>query len=96
MMGTKLQEEMLEVWMVVYIDDLNIYSETWEDHLQCIERVLSKCTPIHPDISLKKCNFGQHELLELEHKVPGLLLAIDQSKVALVLHKSVPNKTKGM
>ncbi|MBW0555313.1 hypothetical protein O181_095028, partial [Austropuccinia psidii MF-1] len=27
--------------MVVYIDDIIIYSETWEDHLQYIDRVLN-------------------------------------------------------
>ncbi|MBW0525376.1 hypothetical protein O181_065091 [Austropuccinia psidii MF-1] len=40
MMGTIFQEEILEGWMVVYIDDFNIYSETWEDHVQYIDRVL--------------------------------------------------------
>ncbi|MBW0555701.1 hypothetical protein O181_095416, partial [Austropuccinia psidii MF-1] len=31
-MDTIFQEEILEGWMVVYIDDIIIYSETWEDH----------------------------------------------------------------
>ncbi|MBW0477625.1 hypothetical protein O181_017340 [Austropuccinia psidii MF-1] len=30
MMDTIFQEEILEGWMVVYIDDIIIYSETWE------------------------------------------------------------------
>ncbi|MBW0547846.1 hypothetical protein O181_087561 [Austropuccinia psidii MF-1] len=33
-MDTIFQEEILEGWMVVYIDDIIIYSETWEDCLQ--------------------------------------------------------------
>ncbi|MBW0544359.1 hypothetical protein O181_084074 [Austropuccinia psidii MF-1] len=53
-MDTIFQEEILEVWMVVYIDDIIIYSETWEDHVQYIDRVLSKCTPVNPKISLKR------------------------------------------
>ncbi|MBW0578851.1 hypothetical protein O181_118566, partial [Austropuccinia psidii MF-1] len=40
MMDTICQEEMLEGWMVVYIDDIIIYSKTWEDHIQYIDRVL--------------------------------------------------------
>ncbi|MBW0558577.1 hypothetical protein O181_098292 [Austropuccinia psidii MF-1] len=40
MMDTIFQEEILEVWMVVYIDEIIIYSETWEDHIQYIDRVL--------------------------------------------------------
>ncbi|MBW0490844.1 hypothetical protein O181_030559 [Austropuccinia psidii MF-1] len=40
MMDTIFQEEILEGWMVVYIDDIIIYLETWEDHVQYIYRVL--------------------------------------------------------
>ncbi|MBW0540264.1 hypothetical protein O181_079979, partial [Austropuccinia psidii MF-1] len=96
MMDTIFQEEILEGWMVVYIDDIIIYSETWEDHVQYIDRVLSKCTLINLKISLKKCNFGQQELLALGHKVSGLSLAIDQNKVAAVLQKPVPKSIKEM
>ncbi|MBW0530879.1 hypothetical protein O181_070594 [Austropuccinia psidii MF-1] len=90
------QEEILEGWMVVYIDDIIIYSETWADHVHYIERVISKCTPITPQISVKKCNFCQNKLLALGHKVSGLNLAIDQKKVAAVRLKPVPNNIKEM
>ncbi|MBW0578804.1 hypothetical protein O181_118519, partial [Austropuccinia psidii MF-1] len=40
-MDTIFQEEILEGWMVVYIDDIIIYSETWKDHVQYIDRVLN-------------------------------------------------------
>ncbi|MBW0470207.1 hypothetical protein O181_009922 [Austropuccinia psidii MF-1] len=96
MMGTIFQEEILEGWMVVYIDEIIIYSDTWEDHVQYIEKVLCKCIPINLKISLKKGNFGQQELLALGHKVSGLGLAIDQKKVAAVLQKPVPRDIKEM
>ncbi|MBW0484544.1 hypothetical protein O181_024259 [Austropuccinia psidii MF-1] len=96
MMDTIFQDEILEGWMVVYIDDIIIYSETWEDHVQYIDRVLSKCTPINLKISLKKCTFGQQELLALGHKVSGLSLAIDQNKVTAVLQKPVTRNIKEM
>ncbi|MBW0465973.1 hypothetical protein O181_005688 [Austropuccinia psidii MF-1] len=45
MMNTIFQEKILEGWMVVYIDDIIIYSETWEDHMQYIDKVLNAaCT----------------------------------------------------
>ncbi|MBW0546386.1 hypothetical protein O181_086101 [Austropuccinia psidii MF-1] len=47
-------------------------------------------------ISLKKCNFGQEEVLALGHKLSGLGLAIDQNKVAAVLQKPVPKSIKEM
>ncbi|MBW0575029.1 hypothetical protein O181_114744 [Austropuccinia psidii MF-1] len=93
-MATIFQDEILEGSMVVYIDDIIIYSETWENHVQYIYRVLSRFTPINLKISLKKCNFGQQELLALGHKVSGLSLEIDQNNVAAVLQKPVPRNIK--
>ncbi|MBW0495964.1 hypothetical protein O181_035679 [Austropuccinia psidii MF-1] len=94
MMDTIFQEVILKGWIVVYIDDVIIYSETCQDHVWYIERVLSKCTPINLKNSLKKCNFGQQELLELGHRVSGLSLDIEQNKVAAVLLKPVPKNIK--
>ncbi|MBW0489060.1 hypothetical protein O181_028775 [Austropuccinia psidii MF-1] len=96
MMDTIFQEEILEGWMVVYINYIIIYSETWEDHVQYIDRVISKCKPINLKLSLQKCNFGQQELLALGHKVSGLSLAIDQNEVAAVLKNPVPRNIKQM
>ncbi|MBW0526887.1 hypothetical protein O181_066602 [Austropuccinia psidii MF-1] len=93
-MDTIFQEEILEGWIVVYIDDIIIYSETWEDHVRYIDRVLSHFTPINLKISLQKCNFGQQKLLAPGHKVPGLSLAIDQNKVAEAMQKAVPKNIK--
>ncbi|MBW0529628.1 hypothetical protein O181_069343 [Austropuccinia psidii MF-1] len=41
MMDTIFQEEILEGWMIVYGDEIIIYAETWEDHVQYIDRVLN-------------------------------------------------------
>ncbi|MBW0540576.1 hypothetical protein O181_080291 [Austropuccinia psidii MF-1] len=96
MIDRTFQEKIFEGWTIVYIDEIIIYSETWEDHVQYIDRVPSKCMPINLKISLQKCNFGQQELLELGHKVSGLSLGIDQNKVAAVLQKPVPKNIKEM
>ncbi|MBW0516359.1 hypothetical protein O181_056074 [Austropuccinia psidii MF-1] len=68
----------------------------WEEHVQYIDRVLSEFTPINLKISLKKCNFGQQELLALGHGVSCLSLAIHQYKVAAVQLKPVPKNIKEM
>ncbi|MBW0532688.1 hypothetical protein O181_072403, partial [Austropuccinia psidii MF-1] len=39
MMDTIHNDEILEGWIVVYIDDIIIYSKTWEDNVQYIKRV---------------------------------------------------------
>ncbi|MBW0553974.1 hypothetical protein O181_093689 [Austropuccinia psidii MF-1] len=60
MMDTIFQEEILEGWMVVYIDDIIIYSETWEDHVQYIDRVLNA-----------ECSQGLGEALHQRQIVDG-------------------------
>ncbi|MBW0507350.1 hypothetical protein O181_047065 [Austropuccinia psidii MF-1] len=47
-------------------------------------------------ISLKKCNFGFHELKALGHVVSGLSLGVDKNKVAVVLLKTIPQNKEEM
>ncbi|MBW0497787.1 hypothetical protein O181_037502 [Austropuccinia psidii MF-1] len=60
--------------------------------MQYIDRVLSKWKPINLKILFKKCNFGQQELLALQHKVSGHCLDIDQNKGEAVLQTPVCSK----
>ncbi|MBW0478582.1 hypothetical protein O181_018297 [Austropuccinia psidii MF-1] len=52
MMDTIFQEEIFESWRVVYIDDIIIYPETWEDHLQYIDKVLKLLALHHKVLGL--------------------------------------------
>ncbi|MBW0550403.1 hypothetical protein O181_090118 [Austropuccinia psidii MF-1] len=79
MMDKISQEQILEGWMVVYIDEIILYSEKWETHVQYIDRLPRKFTPINLRITLEKCNFGKRELLPLGNNVSGLSMAIDQN-----------------
>ncbi|MBW0531308.1 hypothetical protein O181_071023 [Austropuccinia psidii MF-1] len=47
-------------------------------------------------ISLKKCNFGFHELKALAHVVSGLSPGVDKNKVASALLKQIPQNKKEM
>ncbi|MBW0557325.1 hypothetical protein O181_097040 [Austropuccinia psidii MF-1] len=79
-----------------YILMISLYTQRHEDHVHYIDRVLSKCTLINLKISLKKCSFGQQELLAPGHKVSAISLAIDLNKLAEVLQKPVPKIIKEM
>ncbi|MBW0464243.1 hypothetical protein O181_003958 [Austropuccinia psidii MF-1] len=50
MMDKIFQEDILECWMVLYIDEIIIYSETWEDNVPYIDRVL-KLLALGPKVS---------------------------------------------
>ncbi|MBW0476956.1 hypothetical protein O181_016671 [Austropuccinia psidii MF-1] len=90
MMNTIFPHELSEGWLIIYIDDIIICSETWKLHLERISSVLRKILQVKMKISLKKCNFGFHELKALEHVVSGLSLGVDKNKVAAALLKQIP------
>ncbi|MBW0537742.1 hypothetical protein O181_077457 [Austropuccinia psidii MF-1] len=94
MMNTIFPEELSEGWLIIYIDDIIICSETWDSHLSRLERVLQKIVQVNMKISLKKCHFAYSELKALGHVVSGLSLGIDKNKVAAVLLKPMPQTKK--
>ncbi|MBW0576013.1 hypothetical protein O181_115728 [Austropuccinia psidii MF-1] len=96
MMNTIFPTELSEGWLIIYIDDIILCSDSWSLHLERIARVNHKASEVNMKISLKKCNFGFEELKELGHIVSGLSLGIEKKKVAAVLLKPIPQNKKEM
>ncbi|MBW0577348.1 hypothetical protein O181_117063 [Austropuccinia psidii MF-1] len=96
MINTILPHELSEGWLIIYIVDIIICSETWQLHLERISLVLKKILQVNMKTSLRKCNFGFHELRALGHVVSGLSLGIDKNKVAKVLLKQMAQNKKEM
>ncbi|MBW0541695.1 hypothetical protein O181_081410 [Austropuccinia psidii MF-1] len=96
MMNTIFPIEVSEGWLIIYIDDIIICSDSWSLHLERLSRVLQKAAEVNMKISLKRCNFGFEELKALGHIVSGLGLGIDKNKVAEVLLKPITQNKKEM
>ncbi|MBW0579552.1 hypothetical protein O181_119267, partial [Austropuccinia psidii MF-1] len=94
MMNTIFPTELSDEWLIIYIYDIIICSDSWSLHLERLARVLHKVAEVNMKISLKKCNFGFEELKALGHFVSGLSLGIDKNKVAAVLLKPIPQNKK--
>ncbi|MBW0574433.1 hypothetical protein O181_114148 [Austropuccinia psidii MF-1] len=94
MMNEIFPEELLEGWLIIYINKITVCSKTWEEHMYRLSRVLTKIQSVNMKIFLKKCNFGSKELKALGHVVSGLSLGIDKTKVAAVLLKPMPQNKK--
>ncbi|MBW0575535.1 hypothetical protein O181_115250 [Austropuccinia psidii MF-1] len=56
MMNTIFPTELSEGLLIIYIDDIIIYSDSWSLHLERLARVLHKVAEVNMKISLKKCN----------------------------------------
>ncbi|MBW0537513.1 hypothetical protein O181_077228 [Austropuccinia psidii MF-1] len=96
MMNTICPHELSEGWLIIYIDDIIIFSETWQSHSERLSLVLMKILQLNMKISLKKFNSGFQELKALGHVVSGMSLGVDKAKVAVVLLKQMPQNKKEM
>ncbi|MBW0491065.1 hypothetical protein O181_030780 [Austropuccinia psidii MF-1] len=94
MMNEILPEELSEGWLIIYIDDIIVFSKTWEEHIYRLYRVFTKIQSVKMIVSLKKFHFGHKELKALGHVVSGLSLQIDKIKASAVLLKPMPQNKK--
>ncbi|MBW0560005.1 hypothetical protein O181_099720 [Austropuccinia psidii MF-1] len=94
MMNTIFPTELSEGWLIIYIHDIIICSDSWSLHLERLARVLHKVSEVNMKISLKKCSFVFEELKALGHIVSGLSLGNDKNRVASVLLKPISQNKK--
>ncbi|MBW0563639.1 hypothetical protein O181_103354 [Austropuccinia psidii MF-1] len=94
MMNEIFPEELSAGWLIIYIDDIILCYNTWEEHMYRFSRVLTKIQSVNMKISLKKCHFGFKEINALGHVVSGFSLGIDKNKAAAVLLKPTPQNKK--
>ena len=64
-----LYSSMLYRNLVVYLDDLLIYSETWEDHVKHLDEVLQKLESARLKAKISKCHFALPEVEYVGHLV---------------------------
>ncbi|MBW0483484.1 hypothetical protein O181_023199 [Austropuccinia psidii MF-1] len=94
MINTICPRELSEGWIIMYIDDIIICSDSWSLHLEILATVLDKVTGVNMKISVNKCNFSFEELKALGHIVSGSSLGIFKNKVAAVLLKPITQNEK--
>jgi hypothetical protein len=68
-MMDKTLKEYIGKFVTVYLDDIMIYSKSFEEHIEHIEKVLMKLKEINAIIKLKKCEFGKRNIEFLGHIV---------------------------
>lgn len=87
-------EELIGGICHVYIDDVLIFSETKEQHMKDIQRVIEKLTNANMKISSKKSKFFMRETEFLGYKVSYCSLKMDESKIKAVRDYPEPKTLK--
>ena len=86
--------ELLDVCLVVYLDDILVYSETPEKHIEHLKQVFEILRRERLYAQEKKCEFGLDNLEYLGHIVGAQGLKIDQTKVKIVVDWPQPKDVK--
>jgi hypothetical protein len=83
-MMNEILREWLDDFVVVYIDDIMIYSKTFEEHLKHIEKILKKLKEVNLMLKLKKCKWCEQNIEFLGHIVGKEGLKPDPRKIEKV------------
>ncbi|CAN2391270.1 K02A2.6-like [Pristimantis euphronides] len=93
----RLVDQLLEGlggFAVAYLDDIAIFSSTWEDHLKHLSRVLRKIQAAGLTIKLEKCQIAMTEVQYLGHRVGGGVLKPEPGKVDAISTWPTPRTKK--
>jgi hypothetical protein len=77
--------------VIVYLDDILIFSKTREEHVKHVRQVLDVLKKEKLFLKMSKCEFGKTSLVYLGHIVGGGELKIDPSKVKVIVNWPKPN-----
>jgi hypothetical protein len=86
----------LRRFVLVFFDDILIYSSSWAEHLQHINIVLSALRAHHLHLKRSKCSFGVPSMAYLGHVIAEGGVAMDADKVAAVAALPLPRSARGL
>ena len=73
-----------------YIDDVIIYSETWEEHLDIMRKLFERLSAAKLTVNLSKCEFGKATVTFLGHVVGQGLVKPIEAKVTAICQFPAP------
>ena len=78
----------------VYLDDIIIYSDSWEDHLEHLKEILRRLSDANLTLKLKKCVFAAEECTYLGHQIGRGGVRPEESKIQAVAGLPRPTTKK--
>jgi hypothetical protein len=78
-------QEWLDDFVVVYIDDILIYSNSMEDHVEHLRKVFQRLRENKLYAKFEKCEFGVTEVDFLGHRITQKGLKMDDHKLKPIL-----------
>jgi hypothetical protein len=83
-------KEMGDKFLKVFVDDLNIHNENWEDHFRHLGAVLSRLREVNLKLNPSKCCFATESIVFLGHVVSKEGTKPDLGKIDAMLRFPEP------
>ena len=78
----------------VYVDDIVIFSDTWEEHLERLQQVLVRLKEANLTVNLSKSDFVKAKVIYLGHVVGHGVVTPIKAKVKIITDYPIPEKRK--
>ena len=76
--------------LLIYLDDILVYSSSLEEHLRRLDKVLSKLAGFGLKVKGKKCSLFRSEVAYLGHVVSAKGISVDKDKIRRIEDWAVP------
>jgi hypothetical protein len=86
----------LDKFVVVFIDDILVYSQNEQEHEEHLRKVLQRLRDCQLYDKLSKCEFWISEVLFLGHIINREGLAVDLKKVTAIMDWKAPKDVRGI
>ena len=80
--------------VLVFFDDILVYSPTWETHLHHLNLVLKELQNNHLRVKLSKCTFGVTSIQYLGHYVTVKGVSVDPEKILAISSWPTPTTVR--
>src|SRR5690606_18454128 len=87
-------KQYIDHFVVVYLDDILIYSKDKEQHIQHVKQVMKKLRDAQLQVKLSKCVFHAKEVEFLGFIINSEGVKMDQNKVKSILDWRPPQSVK--
>ncbi|KAD5961580.1 hypothetical protein E3N88_13053 [Mikania micrantha] len=82
--------------VVIFFDDILVYSPTWDIHLTDLNKVFHILSLNSFVLNSSKCSFGKTSVDYLGHIISGQGVSMDPAKIQAVLDWPIPTSIKGL
>lgn len=80
--------------VLIYLDDLLVFSSTFQDHIVRLETVLKRLRDTGLKVKVEKCHFLQPKVKFLGHEVSAQGISTDPDKISAVAKWPIPSTVK--